>query len=119
MDKKFKEMMDELKVVRKQLNEAYMFDDEESVNPYEDEGMMNHEGEGMVNHEVEQGESEEEKAMHAQEVVKHEPIIAKIRETAIEGLRKYSDNPTSEIYTFFKKVFLESDKVLVDGSNKK
>ena len=57
--------------------------------------------------------------MHAQEVIQHEPIIGKIRETAIEGLKKYADHPTSSLYEFFKKVFLESDKVLTDTNNKK
>ena len=66
-----------------------------------------------------QGDSEEEIAMHAQEVIQHEPIIGKIRETAIEGLKKYSDHPTSSLYEFFKKVFLESDKVLTDTGGKK
>ena len=66
-----------------------------------------------------QSDSEEEIAMHAQEVIQHEPIIGKIRETAIEGLKKYADHPTSSLYEFFKKVFLESDKVLTDTGNKK
>jgi hypothetical protein len=66
-----------------------------------------------------QGNSEEEIAMHAQEIIQHEPIIGKIRETAIEGLKKYADHPTSAIYEFFKKVFLESDKVLTDTGNKR
>jgi hypothetical protein len=65
-----------------------------------------------------QGDSEEEVAMHAQEVIQHEPIIGKIRETAIEGLKKYADHPTSSLYEFFKKVFLESDKVLTDTGSK-
>ena len=65
------------------------------------------------------GESAEEVAMHAQDVIQHEPIIGKIRETAIEGLKKYADNPTSSLYEFFKKVFLESDKVLTDTGSKK
>jgi hypothetical protein len=69
---------------------------------------------------VQQPESEEAiVAAHAQEVIEKEPIIAKIRETAIEGLKKYSDHPTSSLYEFFKKVFLESDKVLTDTGGKK
>ena len=67
---------------------------------------------------AQQGDNIEAQAMHAQEVIKHEPIIGKIRETAIEGLKKYSDNPTSKLYEFFKKVFLESDKVLTDTGSK-
>jgi len=67
---------------------------------------------------AQEGDNIEAQAMHAQEVIKHEPIIGKIRETAIEGLKKYSDNPTSKLYEFFKKVFLESDKVLTDTGSK-
>lgn len=72
-----------------------------------------------AHHEGQEGDSAEEQAMHANEVIKHEPIIGKIRETAIEGLKKYADNPTSSLYEFFKKVFLESDKVLTDTGKKK
>ena len=67
----------------------------------------------------EQMRSAEEEDMHAQEVIQHEPIIGKIREIAIEGLRKYADHPTSSIYEFMKKVFLEADKVLSDNDGKK
>ena len=115
MAKNFKVIMEELKVLKKQLNEDYFANGEEG------EGMMNG---GEVDprlvqqpqQQMGQGESEEEAAMHAQEVIQHEPIIGKIRETAIDGLKKYADHPTSKIYEFMKKVFLEADKVLTDTS---
>lgn len=127
-DKKFNSIIEELNHLKKQLSEDYFFGDEESgmqdpnamgqqmpqegpdpslVQPQQQQMMMG------------QGDSEEEIAMHAQEVIQHEPIIGKIRETAIEGLKKYADHPTSSLYEFFKKVFLESDKVLTDTGNKK
>ena len=84
-EKNIKNIVEELKVLKAQLSEDYLFN----------------------------------VAMHAQEVIQHEPIIGKIRETAIEGLKKYADHPTSSLYEFFKKVFLESDKVLTDTGNKK
>jgi len=62
-------------------------------------------------------ENAEQKAMHAHEIIQHEPIIQKIRQTAIDGLKKYAEDPTSSIYEFFKKVFLESDKVLTDDGS--
>lgn len=123
------EILKDLKKTSMYLSEAYIFN-EEGPEGMEDEGMPMYGDEEMGGAPpMEQGtpqqsaegngDSEEEKAMHAQEVIQHEPIISKIRETAIEGLRKYSDNPTSKIYEFFKKVFLESDKVLTDtGGNK-
>ena len=130
MKKNFKNVLEELKTLKKQLSEDYIFNGDEGVM---DDGMgmeMSQEMGGeqqpdpsMVQPQQQQmmgqGDSEEEIAMHAQEVIQHEPIIGKIRETAIEGLKKYADHPTSSLYEFFKKVFLESDKVLTDTGNKK
>ena len=127
-DKKFKTILEELNYLKTQLSEDYIFGDDEGA--MEDPSGM---GEQMPPQEgpdpsmvqpqqqmVQQPESEEAiVAAHAQEVIEKEPIIAKIRETAIEGLKKYSDHPTSSLYEFFKKVFLESDKVLTDTGGKK
>lgn len=125
MKKDFKTILGELKSLKTQLSEDYIFKGEEGMM---DDGMPQEMGaEQQVDPSISQpqqqmvgqGDSEEEIAMHAQEVIQHEPIIGKIRETAIEGLKKYADHPTSSLYEFFKKVFLESDKVLTDTSNKK
>ena len=123
-------LLKDLKKTSKYLSEDYIFNDERG------EGMHGGpETEGEYGPEMQQGQPDptvpqqqpqaaqegdnaEAQAMHAQEVIKHEPIIGKIRETAIEGLKKYSDNPTSKLYEFFKKVFLESDKVLTDTGSK-
>jgi len=120
-----KSLLDDLKNTSKYLTEAYIFDGEEGM-PEDPRRQENPEmgGEPMEQQQMSQDapgamQSAEEQAMHAQEVIQHEPIIGKIRETAIEGLKKYSDHPTSEIYNFFKKVFLDADKVLTsDGKGK-
>ena len=128
MSKFVNALLEDLKKTSVYLKEDYIFNDEDG--PMGPEGM---EG-GMPGEEpmrqpdptqpeqqpqaAQQGDNVEAQAMHAQEVIKHEPIIGKIRETAIEGLKKYSDNPTSKLYEFFKKVFLESDKVLTDTGSK-
>ena len=126
MEKNFKNVLEELKSLKTQLTEDYIFNGEDGMM---DDGMPQEIGAeqqpdpSMVQPQQQQmmgqGDSEEEIAMHAQEVIQHEPIIGKIRETAIEGLKKYADHPTSSLYEFFKKVFLESDKVLTDTGNKK
>jgi hypothetical protein len=129
MDNKTKKLIEELNQLKGQLSERFIFGDEGGqdqqmggnpemgghdqpdpalVQPHQQQQQM-----------MMQGDSEEEIAMHAQEIIQHEPIIGKIRETAIEGLKKYADHPTSAIYEFFKKVFLESDKVLTDTGNKR
>ena len=123
-DKDIKNIVEELKALKAQLSEDYLFNGDDGVMedlnamgqqmPPQDPTMMQQPQQMMG-----QGDSEEEIAMHAQEVIQHEPIIGKIRETAIEGLKKYADHPTSSLYEFFKKVFLESDKVLTDTGNKK
>ena len=121
MDKNLKKLIAELNAVRGQLKEDYFKGDEVSM---EGEPEMGQEGPdpSLIQQRHQQmageGDSEEEIEMHAQEVIQHEPIIGKIRETAIEGLKKYSDHPTSSLYEFFKKVFLESDKVLTDTGKK-
>ena len=129
MEKNFKNVLEELKSLKAQLTEDYIFNGEDGMMddgmgaemPQEmgaeqpDPSMVQSQQQQMMG----QGDSEEEIAMHAQEVIQHEPIIGKIRETAIEGLKKYADHPTSEIYNFFKKVFLDSDKVLTgEGKGK-
>ena len=130
MKKNFKNVLEELKTLKKQLSEDYIFNGDEGAmddgmgmemspemgaEQQPDPSMVQPQQQQMMG----QGDSEEEIAMHAQEVIQHEPIIGKIRETAIEGLKKYADHPTSSLYEFFKKVFLESDKVLTDTGNKK
>jgi hypothetical protein len=124
-DKDIKNIVEELKALKAQLSEDYLFNGDEGAMedpqgmgeqmPSQDPSMMQQQPQQMMGN----GDSEEEIAMHAQEVIQHEPIIGKIRETAIEGLKKYADHPTSSLYEFFKKVFLESDKVLTDTGNKK
>ena len=111
MNKDIKSLVEELNTIKGQLSEAYIFNGDEGA-PVE-HPMMQQQPQMM-----DKGGSEEEIAMHAQEVIQHEPIIGKIRETAIEGLKKYADHPTSSLYEFFKKVFLESDKVLTDTGSK-
>lgn len=126
MAKNLKVILEELNKLKNQLSEDYLFNDNENgmMNNHEDmENMQDNDADPRMiqqpQQQMSQGDSEEEVAMHAQEVIKHEPIIGKIRETAIEGLKKYADHPTSSLYEFFKKVFLESDKVLTDNGNKK
>ena len=137
----FNELLRDITLLHRQLSESYGFDDERDMRYGMDDDDMEYGREGeeggrQMLYDDEQDdmeqpqkmgqkfddskdESEEEKAMHVQEVIKHEPIIAKIRETAIEGLRKYSEDPTSPIYDFFKKVFLLADKTITDDGSKK
>lgn len=122
-------LINDLNRTSKYLTEDYIFNEGGDEMPQEGPAM----GDGMGSDfpqdsmqdshpQMQQGgdDNAEQKAMHAHEVIQHEPIIQKIRQTAIDGLKKYAEDPTSSIYEFFKKVFLESDKVLTDdGSSSK
>jgi hypothetical protein len=126
MEKKnIKSLVEELNRLKTQLSEEFIFEDwrGQMGQPTMGAPMQQEQPDPSLvqphQQQMMQGDSEEEIAMHAQEVIQHEPIIGKIRETAIEGLKKYADHPTSSIYEFFKKVFLESDKVLTDTGGKK
>ena len=126
MDTKTKKLIEELNQLKGQLSERFIFGDGEGQEQQMggSPGMQQEQPDPALvqpqpQQQMMQGNSEEEIAMHAQEIIQHEPIIGKIRETAIEGLKKYADHPTSAIYEFFKKVFLESDKVLTDTGNKR
>ena len=117
-------LLKDLRKTSRCLKEAYIFDDEEpneSDMEYSTPNAFQHSSmrDDRQKQGGEQMRSAEEEDMHAQEVIQHEPIIGKIREIAIEGLRKYADHPTSSIYEFMKKVFLEADKVLSDNDGKK
>jgi len=137
MDKRsnfISEILKDLKHTSKYLTEAYIFDGQEGA-PEEsgmemEQPMDGDEGMSMKQPQMspdgvqqqtapDAAQSAEEQAMHAQEVIQHEPIVGKIRETAIDGLKKYADHPSSEIYAFFKDVFLSSDKLLTGKGGKK
>ena len=107
-------LIKDLNTTSKYLKEDYIFNDSENDMPQEE----NYGNDMPIEKDsTDRGDKNaEEKMVHMQNVIQHEPIIQKIRQTAIDGLKKYSDDPTSSIYEFFKKVFLESDKVLTNGS---
>lgn len=114
-------VLDDLNNTMRYLNEDYIFnegDEDQMMDGMEMGQDFQHQGNHMQQQDGD--DNAEQKAMHVHEIIQHEPIIQKIRQTAIDGLRKYAEDPTSSIYEFFKKVFLESDKVLTDdGSSNK
>lgn len=105
-------LIKDLNNTSKYLTEDYIFNDGEEENHIEHDMPMEDEPSHI---EKDSDENMRSTSLEDQAVGRHEPIILKIRETAIDGLKKYAENPSSPIYEFFKKVFLESDKVLTSG----
>lgn len=129
--KDIKVLIEELNQIKKQLSEDFMFNGDGGMmqDPREMEGEQAPNAMGgnqqmgdptmpQKPQQMGQGDSEEEIAMYAQEIIQHEPIVGKIREISIEGLKKYADHPTSELYKYFKSVFLDSDKLLTNTGGK-
>lgn len=126
-NKNIKSLIKEMRNASKYLTEDFIFNNDDDVpmnDDFEGQGgmerphMQQPQQGHMDNGQGGEQENAEQQAMHAHEIIQHEPIIAKIRETAITGLKKYSEDIESEIYQFFKKVFLEADKVLEGNGNK-
>ena len=93
MEKNFKNVLEELKSLKAQLTEDYIFNGEDGMmddgmgaemspemgaEQQPDPSMVQPQQQQMMG----QGDSEEEIAMHAQEVIQHEPINGKMRYTA-------------------------------------
>lgn len=127
----FRNILREFNEVKKQLSEDYFGVDDEMPMGDDmqmgDEMQMGGDEDGMGQQQISQNinmsqgsddNKEAEIAMHAQDIIKKEPIISKIRETAIEGIKKYSDNPIGDIYLYFKDVLLKSDKLLTGTGGK-
>lgn len=105
----FKSIINDINKSASMLKEDYVFNDHQEG---DEEMYGNEEGYGDEMH---HGEEEGEQRVENNGAIQQEPIIEKIREIAIDGLKKYSEQPTSPIYEFFKKVFLDADKVITEG----
>lgn len=84
-------MIDEINQLNKTLSEAYVYEDEMDV-PMEDGPMFD--------------EEDDDDCFASQE-----DRIAQIRELALGGMQEYAQDVDNECYIFYKKVFLETDKL--------
>jgi len=57
------------------------------------------------------------KEMDGQDLSQQDDRIARIREVALEGLQEYADKVDSEIYQFYKKIWLMCDKAVSEKDN--
>lgn len=90
----FRNMLKEFKTLRHQLSEDYVFNGEDDDYGYGDEDMMQQQDPRMnmqqhMGDEDQEGgnESDEEKAVEAQETLQHEPIIGKSERLQLKALR--------------------------------
>lgn len=115
--KKFiKNLLEDIDKTSKKLNESYILNDEDSLDELADDQLADAEDaeiESDDNIETVPAETE----ITDDNTFKQEPNISAIREAALDGLKKYSNDVDSEMYIFFKKIYLESDKIVSQKSS--
>ena len=92
------------------LKEAYDFDQRDEE--LEQDSEINPEDEY-----TEEDEYIDGKEMDGQDLSQQDDRIARIREVALEGLQEYADKVDSEIYQFYKKIWLMCDKAVSEKDN--
>lgn len=97
-------LIESITVYRKPLKEAGIFGNDV------DRGMESRPDMGHQRPEI--GMDRESDEPKSEDLSKNDPLIAKIRSGALEGLKRYADDVDGELYGFFKKVFLLCDKAV-------
>ena len=115
--KKFiKNLLEDIDKTSKKLNESYILNDEDSLDELADDQLADAE-----DSEIEPDDNIEavpaETEITDDNTFKQDPNISAIREAALDGLKKYSNDVDSEMYIFFKKIYLESDKIVSQKSS--
>ena len=90
------------------LQEAFDFSDEEQFNDEEIPAQEDFEG---------GEENNQDDNMNGQDLSQQDDRIARIREVALEGLQEYAENVDSELYQFYKKIWLMCDKAVSEKDN--
>ena len=118
MRREFARLLRGLEKASKNLYEAYMPEDE----MYGDEGYDDEYGaygdeEGLDGEEFSQGRQMGQQTKDGGvDRSKQDERIVKVREIALQGLQDYAEDITNPLYLFWKKIWLETDKMCNDKS---
>lgn len=66
---------------------------------------------------MQQGEEGGEEEMRGQDLSMQDERIAQIREVALDGLQEYCEDVDSEMYQFYKKIWLMCDKAVSENDS--
>jgi hypothetical protein len=100
-------VMRDLNKCARLLKESYVFDEEETPNEYEGEDESPY-GEWGGD------ELEPELASRGPQDNDVDDKIAQIRKLALDGIQEFSEDVESEEYVFYKKVWMECDKLYTE-----
>lgn len=107
-------LANELNHYKKLLKESYVFDNndpsEYEEQPYFEDDENDYDERPMRNQE----ETEENVPLEMDD----NEVVNKIRSLALKGIQKYSEEVTSPLYEFFKKIWAECDKLITDAAKK-
>lgn len=92
------------------LKEAFDFDDRDGE-LYQDEEMEPQDEYDNVEN------GHDDKGMNGEDLSQQDDRIARIREVALEGLQEYAEDVDSELYQFYKKIWLMCDKAVSEKDN--
>lgn len=95
-----RETINEMRKISRLMREGYLYDEEMP----QDEAPMGEEP-------MEEDPRGEGGMSTSQQISQFDERIAKIREICLDGLKEYAEDVNSAQYGFFKKTFLEADKV--------
>ena len=98
-------MKEECNILRGIIKEAYVFNEEEPI--------------GDAAPQTSNVPTEQQPMQEPQEQTTDKSFdrVAKIRKVAIDGIQEYADDVNNPLYTFYKKVFNEADKVMSDKTH--
>lgn len=100
-----RDLKEECNILRGIIKEAYVFNEEEPI--------------GDAAPQTSNVPTEQQPMQEPQEQTTDKSFdrVAKIRKVAIDGIQEYADDVNNPLYTFYKKVFNEADKVMSDKAH--
>ena len=93
------------------MNEAYMMDDEDAISPEAVEPEMEDMPQDEMPMQQQQQQPQQQGDENTTNLAAKDERIIQMRELALQGLQDFADDVDNPFYDFYKKVWLETDKM--------
>jgi hypothetical protein len=93
------------------MNEAYMMDDEDAISPEAVEPEMEDVPQEEMPMRQQQQQPQQQGGENTTNLAAKDERIIQMRELALQGLQDFADDVENPFYDFYKKVWLETDKM--------
>lgn len=108
-----KKILNEIRKYGKIIREGYFPEDED---PRMQQQQI--QGEEEYNDEMPQQQDEMEDDDNSSIDLDDNQVVNQLRKLALKGIQKYSEEVTSPLYEFYKKIWAECDKLITDAAKK-